>query len=94
MQKSKKVRVVKCTSQELFIVMCNVKNKLLNKVDKGKRAHFYSSPTSLFQVTEGCIPQGHDKIKAGKGGGYSLKNFPLHDLGHKKLSCEVMRIIE
>ncbi len=46
----------------------------------------------LFQVTEGYIPQGHDKIKAGKGGGYSLKNFPLHELGHKKLSCEAMGI--
>ncbi len=29
-------RVGKCTSQELFIVMCNVKNKLLNKVVKDK----------------------------------------------------------
>ncbi len=36
MQISKKVRVDKCKSQELFIAMSNVKNKLLNKVAKNE----------------------------------------------------------
>ena len=62
MQKSKTVRVGKRTSQELFIVtpprdivMCNVKNKLLNKVVKDKIR--MSVPViHLFQLTEGYIP--------------------------------------
>ncbi len=91
MQKSKKVRVGKCTSQELFIAMCNVKNKLLNKVVKDKIR--MSVPViHLFQLTKGYIPQAHDRIKAGTGSGYSLKNFPPHDLGHTKASWEAMRI--
>ncbi len=93
MQKSKNVRVVKCTSQELFIAMCNVKNELLNKVVKDKER--MSIPViHLFQLTKGYILQAHNKIKAGKGGGYSqrLKNFPLHDVGHTKASWEAMGI--
>jgi hypothetical protein len=83
MQKSKKVRVGKCTWQELFIAMCNVKNKLLNKVVKEKIC--MSVPViHLFQLTEGYIPQAHDRIKVGKGCGYSLKNFLPHELGHTK----------
>ena len=91
MQKSKKVRVGKCTSQELFIAMCNVKNKLLNKVVKDKIR--MSVPViHLSHSTEGYIPQEHDRIKAGTGGGDSLKNFPPHDLGHTKASWEAMGI--
>ncbi len=93
MQKSKQVRVGKCTSQELFIAMCNVKNKLLNQVVKDRI--LISVPVimiHLFQLTEGYIPQAHDRIKAGTGGGYLLKNFPPHDLGHTKASWEAMGI--
>ncbi len=91
MQKSQKVRVGKCTSQELFIAMCTVKNKLLNKVAKDKIR--MSVPVIyLFQLTEGYIPQAHDRIKAGTGSGYSLKNFPPHDHGHTKASLEAMGI--
>jgi hypothetical protein len=93
MQKSKKVRVGKCTSHELFIVMCNVKYKLLNKVVKDKIMIRMSVPViHLFQLTEGTIPQAHARIKAGKGCGYSLKSFPPHDLGHTKASWEAMGI--
>jgi hypothetical protein len=85
MQKTKKVRVGKCTSQELFIAMSNVNNKLLNKAVKNKDC--ISIPViHLFQATEAYIPPGHDKMKAGKGGEYLLNNFLLHDLGHTKLS--------
>ncbi len=58
----------KCSSQELFIVMCNVNNKLLNKVVKGKIR--MSVPViHLFQLTEGYILQAHERIKVGKGSG-------------------------
>ena len=88
MQKSKKVRVGKCTSQELFIPMCNVKNMLLNKVVKDKIR--MSVPViHLFQLTKGYIPQVHDRIKARIGGRYSLKNFSPHYLGHTKASKEL-----
>ncbi len=56
--------------------------KLLNKVVN----------IHLFQLTEGYIPQAHDRIKVGTGSGYSLKNFPPHDLGHTKASWEAMGI--
>ena len=73
--------------------MCNVKNKLLNNVVKDKIR--MSVPViHLFQLTKGYIPQAHDKIKAAKGGGYSLRNIPPLDLqvGHTKASWEAMGI--
>jgi hypothetical protein len=71
--------------------MCNVKNKRLNKVVKDKIR--MSVPViHLFQLTEGYIPQAHDGIKAVTGGGYMLKNFPPHELGHTKASWESMGI--
>jgi hypothetical protein len=75
----------KCTSQNLFIAMCNVKNRLLNKVVEDK-IRLAVPVIHLFQLTKGYIPQAHDRIKAGKGCGYSLKNFPPCDLGHTKAS--------
>jgi hypothetical protein len=63
----------------------------IRRVGQGQNLYVCSSH-HVFQSTEGYIPQAHDRIKAGKDGGYSLKKFPPRDLGHTTASWEAMGI--